>query len=141
MAVVFPFERPYQPFQSCALAINGCSQGPMGALSHREYGPWAGFRAAFISAGRIAGVEQDDTAGPYQTCHDRPCLSACPAHALSLNGYDVPRCLAYLEETPGNNCLAGCRARFSCPYGTAFRQSRDQASFHMRAFTGWNDDT
>lgn len=139
LAAVYPFERPYPPFQRWALAAGGFSPSPMGALAHHRYGPWAGFRAAFVSAERFGTFEGNGTPGPCPACVERPCIAACPAGALSSAGYDVPRCLAHLEKNPQADCLAGCLARRACPWGTGFRPGRDQARFHMAAFTGWRD--
>ena len=139
LAAVFPFEKPWWPFQRWALAAGGFSPSPMGVLAHHRYGPWAGFRAAFVSADRLGDFPENGLPGPCPTCADKPCIAACPPKALSPAGYDVPRCLAHLGEPADAVCLSGCLARIACPFGEIYRHAPAQARFHMRAFTGWCD--
>lgn len=133
---VFPFDGPpWHPFQQWAMKAGGFSRSPMGVLAHKTYGPWAGFRAAFLSAEHFGTFEANGTAGPCETCLDKPCLAACPVEAISLErGYDVPRCRDHLRGNPGAGCFAGCLARRACPFGQDFAQGEDQAGYHMRAF-------
>ncbi len=37
----------YYPFQQWAMKCGGFLPKPLGVLTHRTFGPWAGFRAAF----------------------------------------------------------------------------------------------
>ncbi|WP_321332737.1 hypothetical protein [Breoghania sp.] len=150
MGAVFPFERPFQPFQQWAMRAGGFSPSPVGVLAHSRFGPWAGFRAALVcgtscaphppekpaTAQRADPAWEGERTGPCPACVEKPCMAACPAKALTPQGYDVPRCLSYLEANPDAACLSGCLARIACPHGAAYRQGREQARFHMRAFTG-----
>lgn len=134
--VVFPFEGPpYHPFQRWALAAGGFSQSPLGVLVHERYGPWSGFRAAFLSSERLVLPDVIAAEGPCLTCADKPCLNACPVGAISVEaGYDVPGCLAHLVEDPEAECRSGCLARHACPFGNPFHQKPEQARFHMNSF-------
>lgn len=133
---VFPFQGPpYRPFQQWALSCGGFSPSPMGVLAHCDYGPWAGFRAAFMRAGPCDAPGATERSGPCKTCKDKPCIAACPANALSLSGgYDVPACRDQLAASPDLDCWSGCLARRACPYGTPHRQNPDNARFHMESF-------
>lgn len=134
-APCFPFEGPpWHPFQRWALKAGGFSASPAGVLAQRTYGPWAGFRAAFLSTEIVGRFAHLGAPGPCEACRDKPCIAACPANALSLAGYDVPRCMAYLKANPRAACHAGCLARRACPVGRDYAQSHEQAAFHMRAF-------
>lgn len=69
---------------------------------------------------------------PCQSC-GAPCAVACPAGALTPEGYDVPKCQAYLASHPDSPCRnSGCQVRRACPVSSA--QSAPQARFHMDAF-------
>ncbi|ADZ68664.1 hypothetical protein [Polymorphum gilvum] len=137
---VFPFDGPpWRPFQSWALAAGGFSQSPLGVLAHMTFGPWAGFRAALLSSEPWRepwpGPTDPDRPGPCVDCADKPCLSACPVGAISLDGgYDVPACRAHLAKNPDADCFAGCLARRACPVGRAFRHGAEQARLHMASF-------
>jgi hypothetical protein len=132
MVPIFVFDGPpYHPFQRWALRVGGFSPSPMGLLAHERSGPWLALRAAFLTREPVPAVSR---AGPCPSCRDTPCIAACPAGALGPGGYDVPRCLAYLEATPDAACHVGCLARRACPVGTAFAQGEREGAFHMRSF-------
>ena len=132
---LYPFDGPpWHPFQQWAAKAGGFSRSPLGVLAHGTYGPWAAFRAAFLSAETFGTFEANGLPGPCGSCADKPCLAACPVDAVTARGYDVPLCRDHLNENPSADCFAGCRARLACPYGADFAQVSDQATHHMRAF-------
>ena len=135
---LFPFEGPpHYPFQQWALKCGGFSQSPLGVLAHAAYGPWTGFRAAFLSPGPAAVPGANALAGPCETCLDKPCLSACPVNAISVKeGYDVPACKAHLQSSDDMDCWSGCLARHACPFGSDHKPSVATARFHMASFIG-----
>jgi len=137
LEAVFSFEGPpWHPFQRWAMRVGGFSPSPMGLLAHRTHGPWAALRAAFLSAQRFGRFDMAGTPGPCESCPDTPCVSACPAGALSLEtGYDVPRCRDHLmREGDDAPCLTGCRVRRACPVGGAYAHDAGQGAFHMAGF-------
>ena len=138
LEALFPFEGPpYHPFQQWALACGGFSRSPMGVLAHRDYGPWAGFRAVFLSADPLELVSNPDLPGPCSTCAETPCITACPVGALSTStGYDVPKCRSHLTGVSDSHCWSGCLARRACPFGQGHQQTADNARFHMESFIG-----
>jgi hypothetical protein len=50
---VFPFERPYLPFQRRAMRAEACYPSPLGLLIHPDYGLWHGYRGALLFAAAI----------------------------------------------------------------------------------------
>ncbi|MEP2706569.1 MAG: hypothetical protein ABJQ71_15440 [Roseibium sp.] len=134
--VVFPFEGPpFHPFQQWVLKSGGFSQSPLGVLVSEEFGPWVGFRGAILVPKTKSSKAATSTSGPCETCSDKPCLTACPVNAISLSGgYDVPKCLGYLQTTPGAECWSGCLARRACPFGSEYKQTPENARFHMESF-------
>lgn len=132
---VFPFHRPYLPFQRWAVRAESCHPSPLGILIHPQHGLWHGLRGALLFAADFAPAAVEKTESPCATCAGRPCLAACPVGAFSGVGYDVPRCVAWLDSAAGEDCMAsGCRARRACPVGSEFCYAPAQARFHMEAF-------
>ena len=132
---VFPFERPYLPFQRWAMRAEACHPSPLGLLIHPDYGLWHGYRGALLFAAAIALPPPDRRVSPCANCADRPCLTACPAGAFDGSAYDVPACARHLAGEPA--CMdIGCLARHACPVGRDYRYAPAQARFHMRAFLG-----
>lgn len=132
---VFPFERPYLPFQRWGTRAEPCHRSPLGLLIHADYGLWHGYRGALLLAEWIELPPVDGRADPCASCAMRPCLSACPVGAFSGSGYDVPACASHLTRKPEPVCLEiGCLARHACPVGGEYRYAPAQARFHMQAF-------
>ena len=132
---VFPFERPYLPFQRWAMRAEACHASPLGLLIHPDYGLWHGYRGALLFAEEIELPPPDRRASPCASCADRPCLSACPVGAFDGKAYDVPACARHLAGVPQPACMEiGCLARHACPVGRDYRYVPAQAHFHMLSF-------
>ena len=132
---VFPFVRPYPPFQRWAMRAEACHPSPLGLLIHPDYGLWHGYRGALLFAEDMPLGPTDTRASPCASCADRPCLSACPVGAFRGAAYDVPACARHLAATPEPACMdIGCLARHACPVGRDYRYAPEQARFHMQAF-------
>jgi hypothetical protein len=132
---VFPFERPYLPFQRWAVRAEACHPSPLGLLIHPDHGVWHGYRGALLFAAAIRLPPSDRRASPCASCADRPCLSACPVGAFDGTAYDVPACARYLAGEPEPACMdTGCLARHACPVGRDYRYTPAQARFHMQSF-------
>jgi len=132
---VFPFERPYLPFQRWAMRAEACYASPLGLLIHPDYGLWHGYRGALLFAAQLELPPSDRRASPCASCADRPCLTACPVSAFDGLRYDLPACAQQLAATPEPTCMqTGCLARHACPVGRDYRYAPAQAAFHMQAF-------
>ena len=71
---------------------------------------------------------------PCTSCA-QPCLTACPAGALTGAGYDVPACHTYLDTGAGGDCLAGgCLVRRACPVSQGYARLPEQSAYHMSRF-------
>ena len=139
---LYPSRAPYQPFQSWAMRAEGLKASPLGLLIHPAFGLWHSFRGALAFAdwddGRTDGADARLAAPhPCDACADKPCLSACPVGAVSLDGFDVAGCRGYLASNEGQaGCMrGGCLARDACPVGVAYRYPEAQVQFHMQALT------
>ena len=132
---VFPFERPYLPFQRWASRAQACHASPLGLQIHPDYGLWHGYRGALLFAAAIDLAPPDQRASPCASCADRPCLTVCPVGAFDGKAYDVPACVRQLARAPEPACMQfGCLARHACPVGRDYRYAPAQARFHMQAF-------
>lgn len=132
----FPSDAPYQPFQQWAMAAEGLEASPLGILIHPVYGLLHGYRGAIA----FRQVPQDFEPSlrledkPCRACPDKPCLTACPAHAILPEGFQYQPCRSHLASLAGDGCLdRGCLSRNACPVGSAYRYCSDQLRFHMAA--------
>ena len=134
----YPSDPPYQPFQRWAIAAEGLSASPLGILTHPRYGLWHGYRAAlaFAEAFTESDAKEVPRAPVCEGCRDKPCLTACPADAVTAGGFDVAACRRHLASEEGRTCLdEGCRARAACPVGRDYTYPADQIRFHMAALS------
>lgn len=131
---LFPFGGPpYQPFYTWALRSGSVWESPVKLLVHEGQGLFVSFRGA-LALTETLDLPQAKRR-PCDTCTEKPCLTACPAAALTATGYDVPRCHHYLDTPEGTQCLtSGCLVRASCPASQAYARMPEQSAYHMRQF-------
>jgi epoxyqueuosine reductase len=111
---------------------------PLGTGVRPDCGPWLSVRAALVVtlsdtqrellAQRFPPLAPDGS--PCDTCELRPCVTACPGHAVAEVGSF--RLMACVEERlrEGSSCALSCHARLACPVGTAFRYPEPQLRYH-----------
>jgi len=130
---IFPFGGPpYHPFIAWALASGRAWQSPVGLLVHDTAGLFVSYRGAVLLSETLE-LPKNGTS-PCRKCKEKPCLSACPAAALTSASYDVTACHGYLDTLNGADCLNnGCLVRRNCPVGQN-RRLPAQSALHMRAF-------
>ena len=130
----FPFGGPpHYSFLRWARDSGRAWGSPIGLLVHDEAGLFISYRGALGFAERI-DLPPLPAQAPCMTCR-QPCVSACPVGAFGADGYDVPRCKAYLSSPEGQDCMQnGCAARRACPISQTHGRLSQQSAFHMRAF-------
>ena len=133
---VYPFGGPpFKPFYSWALRTGRIHSSPVQLLVHDQAGLFVSFRGALALSEHIDLPPPPPN--PCTACTDRPCLSSCLGDALTGQGYDVPRCKAFLDTPRGTeNMQLGCNVRRSCPISQDFGRMPDQSAYHMRQFKG-----
>lgn len=129
----FPFGDPHRPFIAWAIRSGRAWRSPVTLLVHDRAGLLVSYRGAILLPDALdlppAGTS------PCDTCTERPCLSACPASALSGTGYDIVGCHDYLDTGPGRACMSrGCAVRNACPAGRGYARLAAQSAFHMERF-------
>ena len=139
---LFPFSGPpWWPFQRWAQRAEGLGRSPLGILIHPEFGLWHSYRGALLLAECLDVPEPLKAAAPCDACIAKPCLSCCPANAITAAGFAAEACATELHRPGGQACLAGgCRARLACPIGAEHRYGDAQAAFHVRAFAQTRSD-
>lgn len=130
---LFPFGGPpYHPFYQWALRTGRVWDSPVRLLVHSGQGLMVSFRGAL--ALKEAVDVPPPAAKPCEGCA-APCLTACPAGALTGAGYDVPACHAWLDRAEGAECLSGgCLVRRACPVSQSYARLPEQSAYHMRQF-------
>ncbi|MEM0949817.1 MAG: ferredoxin [Pseudomonadota bacterium] len=130
----FPFTGPpWRPFIDWAKRSGRAWASEVGILVHDTAGLMVSYRGALGLRDRLALPKPG--LRPCESCSAKPCLSACPAVALTSDGYDVAACRDYLATPEGSDCLdSGCRVRRACPVSQSYGRRPEQSSYHMRHF-------
>lgn len=130
---VYPFEKPYFPFQRWAMRAEALRPSPLGILMHPEFGLWHAYRGALLFEGEIPIQPPVSPIHLCDICDGKPCMNSCPAEAVRRDGMDIARCHAWLKPDAGQACRGGgCLARNACPHDR-YRYDRAQTAFHMAA--------
>jgi len=132
---LFPFGGPpWHPFIAWAKRTGRAWQSPVQLLVHDTAGLFVSYRGALALKTRL-DLPARPAAPPCATCAGRPCLTACPAGALTGAGYDVPGCHAFLDTPAGQGCLTGgCAVRRACPVSQSYGRQAAQSAYHLRQF-------
>jgi hypothetical protein len=130
---LFPFGGPpYHPFYAWALRSGQVWDSPVRLLVHARQGLMVSFRGAL--ALKEAIDLPPPATRPCDTC-PAPCLTACPAGALTSAGYDLPACHGFLDQPEGQDCMTGgCQVRRACPLSQSYARLPEQSAYHMRRF-------
>ena len=132
---LYPFEKPWWPFQSWIARTEGLRPSPLGILIHPEFGLWHGYRAAFAFREAINIPAPKALAHACDDCTDKPCMAACPVGAVAEQAFQLKACRTHLAGNVGRaGCMVqGCLSRNACPVGAGYRYNGAQLRFHMDA--------
>lgn len=132
---LYPFDRPWWPFQSWISRTEGLRPSPLGILIHPEFGLWHGYRAAFAFREAIGIPAPKALPHACDNCAEKPCMPACPAGAVSEQPFELEACRSHLSSAAGRaGCMTkGCLSRNACPIGAEHRYNDAQLRFHMDA--------
>jgi len=98
----------------------------------QEYGLWYAYRTAFLTALDLPLTEYPATESPCDSCHDKPCLSACPVGAVrAVDPFDIQKC-ADFRVMADSICQDRCLARLACPVAPEHRYELEQTQYHYR---------
>lgn len=90
-----------------------------------RWGTWFAYRVAMLTDTALPATPVEATGHPCASCAGKPCIAACPAHALGAEALDLQACMRQrLRE--GSPCALDCPARQACPVGAEHRYEASQ---------------
>ena len=132
----YPFGAPVHPFMTWALRTGRAWASPVHLLVHDTAGLMVSFRGAVQLDMELPAAEP--RTAPCNSCASQPCRTACPASALTPDGYDLVACHGFLDTDEGEDCMkAGCQVRRACPVSQSYGRIEAQSAFHMENFHPW----
>lgn len=94
-----------------------------------SFGSWFAYRALVLADTALPVLEPIYTESPCASCSARPCVNACPAHALDDGRFDLKKCIDYRQQAD-SLCNNTCVARTSCPVAGEHRYTEAQMHYH-----------
>lgn len=92
---------------------------------NQSWGSWFAYRAVALSDTDFVPTPPLVSVSPCGTCQDQPCISACPAQAVSDSAFDLNKCVTYRKQAT-SLCRETCLARISCPVASEHRYDDEQ---------------
>jgi epoxyqueuosine reductase QueG len=131
---LYPFRFWTEPVSFMHLAQAAGIAGPsiLGVMIHPIYGPWIALRASVLLNQELSMPSVAAGFDPCPTCTERPCITTCPAQAISREkGWDIPACVTHRLQVAAD-CVDYCRARYDCVYGREHRYPLDELRYHQQ---------
>ncbi len=130
--IIYPFisNAPTLNFMQAGKASGLSGPSLLGVMVHPVYGPWIAFRAAILLDELIDAPGEAYQFDPCPSCIPRTCISACPVEAVSISGWDIPKCLTHRIEVEAD-CAPRCHARAGCVLGPEHRYPDEELAYHQ----------
>ncbi|PWK46352.1 hypothetical protein C8D97_11335 [Pleionea mediterranea] len=131
--IIYPKHQP--PFFHLNLQSFGELAGwhhssPFKVGINSDAGSWFAYRLLVLANSSFEPSTPVHTTSPCKTCIEKPCVSICPAKALTKQGdYDWQSCFAYRKQTD-SLCRDRCLARMACPIAKQHQYSEQQIQYH-----------
>lgn len=125
------------PLQKLGALAGWHHPSPLGIGINATHGLWFAYRAVVAIHAEVIGAQQLPATNqielavqsPCLSCEATPCLSHCPAEALTLGqNPDLQSCVGY-RVVEDSDCASTCLARLACPLGSAFRYTDEQTAY------------
>lgn len=128
--MVYPGQR-WVDLQALGRYVGWQQETPFLLGMHAQWGSWFAYRSLVLMASSYTPTARIvlPALSHCDACVQRPCVSACPAHAISNNDFSIARCVAYRQQ-PQSRCADTCLARAACPVAKAHQYSAQQMAYH-----------
>ena len=120
------------PLQQLGALMGWHHQSPLKIGINSQWGLWFAYRAAVLVDSNFAQSKPLTNSSPCNDCAPgevKPCVKACPAHAMDNGDFDLEACMDYRLED-GSQCANRCIARNACPVRVEHRYSDEQMHYH-----------
>ncbi len=130
--ILYPGDIPI-PLQQLGSLAGWHHASPLGIGVSESWGPWFGYRAALLVQPELPVMTdlpmQSPKQSPCEQCVNKPCISVCPAGALSVHGPpDIGACVGH-RLGQDSTCALQCLARLVCPVGERHRYCDEQVRY------------
>lgn len=128
--ILYPRSDLIFPLQQLGRLMGLAKKTPLGIDLHQQFGLWFAYRSLLWSIEDLPLVQPTQWASPCDTCADKPCISSCPAQAVTAEGFKGKNCAQH-RMISGSSCADKCFSRLACPYQANQRYTDEQLRYHM----------
>lgn len=128
--VLYPGELPVG-LQSLGRVVGWHSDSPLKLGINPVFGLWYAYRALIWIETILPTTTPVSFDAPCAACADKPCISACPANALSGDVKQLNTCIDY-RLTDRSSCQSTCLARKRCPIAKQHQYSEQQLNYQYQ---------
>jgi ferredoxin len=118
------------PLQQLGALAGWHHPSPLGTGINDRSGLWFAYRAVVGISSPMPAAGMAETKSPCLSCSAQPCVSACPAEAISYQRMPDMHACATFRLQPQSPCVDRCEARLACPVATAKQYSKAQLAHH-----------
>ena len=130
MLWLYPQTDYLTPLQQLGEIAGWGHPSPIGNSINAQYGLWFAYRAAFLTTAELPLRQEPSQPSPCESCHDKPCISACPAGAVGAIGrFGLNSCIDQ-RLVDNSTCADRCLARLACPIAPEHRYPLEQITYH-----------
>lgn len=117
------------PLQSLGQLAGWHHESPLKVGINDTWGLWYAYRALILVEADLPVSAPVSSQSPCATCHDKPCIVACPAQALSEKNLRLEQCVDFRLQDH-SICSHQCMARWACPVAPQHRYAKAQVEYH-----------
>ena len=127
--VVYPDEQQIIPLQKLGFLAGWHHESPFRIGINQTYGSWFAYRVVVLANTNLTPTQTITAPSPCENCTDKPCITVCPAEALTTGNLSLQTCLNYrLKEH--SKCQTTCLSRIRCSIANEHRYSHEQIQYH-----------
>ncbi len=127
--IIYPVSEQMLPLQQLGKLAGWHHDSPFRIGINCRWGSWFAYRAVVLVDAELPVTTPEIWGSPCEKCTEKPCITACPAGAVSDEEKMLECCIDYrLEE--GSTCARQCLSRLACPVGAEHRYDREQLNYH-----------
>ena len=117
------------PLQRLGELVGWHHESPFKLGVNSVWGSWFAYRVVLLTDADWTPSQPLAADSPCLSCEQKPCVSACPAEAMSGEDFNLAHCINF-RQSSASPCQQRCLARLSCPVGAEHRYEDDQLRYH-----------
>jgi hypothetical protein len=130
-SIIYPSSKPIN-LQKLGELAGWHHDSPLRIGVNDLWGSWFAYRAVILTDTQLSTTQKLESTSPCLNCKNKPCITSCPADAITTGSLDLDRCISY-RKRHDSSCKDTCHARTSCPVAKEQAYTTEQVNYHYEA--------